>query len=746
MKLEQEVVVESGNELAAIAASQINYHLMGYFPISPSTQIPETIDELTANGQNSIKMIAADGEHGAFGICYGASTAGGRVFNATSANGLLYAIEQMPVQSHTRFPMVLNIVARSVSGPLDIKCDHSDVMMVLNTGWIILFAKDVQTVYDLNICAPRIAEHKDVRLPVAVVFDGYITSHQKKQVSVFKNKEDVQKFVGDFHYDFSSVDKDNPVTIGAHMNEPDFMDNHYQLSEAMEKSTTVIQEVFDDFAKISGRQHSLVESYKAEDAEVILVAEGSSVNTIMIAVDNLREKGNKVGVVWASTLRPFPKKQLTKALSKAKVVVCLDRQDTYSGMGGNLSLELKAAFQEEGMMTKVVSRVYGLGGRDFYINEAEELFVSGLKDAKALKSFDYLGHFKGVEGKKLMPGTKPLTFEDQENDITVEMGPDGKLKVSPFNLRDIAKQVKRIGPGHGACNGCGIFSGINTFLRGIKGYVTVLFQTGCGMVTSAGYPTTAHRVTYVHNLFQNGAATLSGITEMFEERKRRGEIPKDETMTFIMFSGDGGVDIGMGALIGAGNRNHHMIVLEYDNEGYMNTGNQYSYATPIGSATSTSHVGSKSFGKKFKHKDSIQIMAGTHIPYLFTGIEGNPVDLIKKAAKAQWYAQHYGMAYGKILSSCPLNWKTEDRLGTRLGEVAVKTNFFPLYEIEQGKTHITFDPEKMKQVLPITEWLKMMGKTKHLLKDEYKDVVKEFQDDIDHRWEVLKAKHESAII
>lgn len=743
---EQETLLESGNELAAIAAAQINYHLMGYFPISPSTQIPETIDELKAKGKSDIKLIPADGEHGAFGICYGASTAGGRVFNATSANGLLYAIEQMPVQSHTRFPMVLNIAARAVSGPLDIKCDHSDVMMILKTGWLILFAKDVQEVYDFNLCAPKIAENKDIRLPIAVVFDGYVTSHQKKKVSVFRNKEDVESFIGKFHAEYSSVDRKNPVTIGGHMNDPDYMDNHYQLVQTMEKAEKITQEVFDEFATISGRQYHVVESYQAKDADVIVISAGSSLNTVSIAVDNLRAKGKKVGVVWSHTLRPFPKEHLTKALSSAKAIICLDRQDEYNSMGGALSLEVKAALQEAGLMTKVISRVYGLGGREFYINEVEELVESVLVDATKLSSYDYLGKLAGKPGAKLMPGTKPLTYEEQDNNINVEMGPEGKVIVKPFNIRNTASQVKRLGPGHGACNGCGIFSGINVFLKGIKGYVTVLFQTGCGMVVSTGYPYTSHRVTYVHNLFQNGAATLSGIVEMFNERKKRGEIPAEEEMTFIMFTGDGGVDIGMGALLGAANRNHKMIVLEYDNEGYMNTGNQMSYATPLGHATSTTHVGSTEFGKSFFHKDSVQIMAGSKIPYLFTGVEGNPVDLIKKAAKAQWYAQHQGMAYGKILSSCPMNWKSEDRMGTRLGDLAVKSNFFPLYEIEQGKTNITYDPEKMKQVIPVTEWLKHMGKTKHLLKPENKNILDAFQKDVDARWEILKAKHESSLL
>ena len=191
----------------------------------------------------------------------------------------------------------------------------------------------------------------------------------------------------------------------------------------------------------------------------------------------------------------------------------------------------------------------------------------------------------------------------------------------------------------------------------------MLYQTGCAMVVSTGYPYTSHRVTYVHNLFQNGAATLGGLVEMFQERQRRGELPAGEDITFVMVTGDGGMDIGTGAAIGAALRNHRLIIVEYDNQGYMNTGAQLSYSTPLGHRTSTSHVGPGEHGKSFHHKDMPQIMAATNIPYVFTGVEGFPDDLLAKGAKAQWYARNEGMAYGKLLISCPLNWLTADSAG-----------------------------------------------------------------------------------
>ena len=224
---EQKMLFESGNELAAYAAKQINYHVMGYYPITPSTQIAEYLDQMKADGEHDISLIAAEGEHSAAGICYGATTGGGRVFNATSANGLLYAIEQLPVQSGTRMPMVMNVACRTVSGPLSIKGDHSDIMYTLNTGWLILFANTPQEVYDFNICALKWAEK--VKLPVIVAFDGFFTSHQKRNSQVFVDDKVVKEFVGEYEATYSALDMENPVSIGSYMNEPDIINNKFQV-------------------------------------------------------------------------------------------------------------------------------------------------------------------------------------------------------------------------------------------------------------------------------------------------------------------------------------------------------------------------------------------------------------------------------------------------------------------------------------------------------------------------------------
>lgn len=727
---EQQVLFESGNELAAYAAKQINYHVMGYYPITPSTQIAEFLDQMKADGKHDISLIAAEGEHSAAGICYGAATGGGRVFNATSANGLLYAIEQLPVQSGTRFPMVMNVACRTVSGPLSIKGDHSDIMYTLNTGWLILFANTPQEVYDFNICALKLAEK--VMLPVIVAFDGFFTSHQKRNSMVFKEDEVVRNFIGTYDAPYSALDLEHPVSIGSYMNEPDILNNKYQLHQAMEQALTDIPDIFREYSEISGRQYGTVQGYRTEDADVLLYILGSAYHTARVAVDKLRKEGKRVGVFTTKLLRPYPADALYELCKNAKTIIAADRQDSYGAGGGNLSIELKAMLQERQVNSRVISRVYGLGGKDFYEEDAKQLLLLGYQ--APVKAFDYTGVYPGNAAFQAPKYFAPIT----EERATPEMAKSGRIN-------EVTAMPKRLAPGHGACPGCGIPVNVNLLLKGITGNVVLLFHTGCGMVVTTAYPKTTFKIPYVHNLFQNGAATLSGLVEMFHQRQKRGEYPEGE-ITFIMVSGDGGMDIGMGSALGTAIRNERLIIFEYDNGGYMNTGYQLSYSTPKGAKSATSHVGENQYGKKFFHKDSPMLMAATNLPYVATVAESNPADFIKKATKAKAYANECGTAYIKALSACPLNWNDKPNKERSVIAAAVDSCYFPLFEIENGITAINYNPEKLNKKIPVLDWLTMMGRTKHLGKEQYRDVVEEIQMEVDRRWERLKARAEHPLL
>ncbi len=743
----QTVGFKSGNEMAALAASQINYHIMGYYPITPSTEIVEELDAMFAEGQHSIHLIPGDGEHGAAGICFGATTAGARVFNATSSQGLLYSLEQLPVQSSTRLPMVLNLVCRAISAPLNIRCDHSDLMMALNIGWIILLARDPQMAYDMNVIAVKIGEAKDVRLPVIVAFDGFFTSHQKRRVRYFSDRKTIEEFLGDPKPQYTSIDPENPVTFGPVMNDPDLINNKKQHSMAMEAAYNLLPKIFEEYYRISGRRFDLIDAYRTEDAEAVIILLNSAADTGKEAVDKMRRKGKKVGLISPTVLRPFPAREIASALKGTKVVLVADRQESYGGWGGNMSFEVKAALKDDpDNRSLVISRIYGIGGKEFFVDDAEMLFEEALEAVlvgKIKTPFAYMGATEGDAGYMPERVADPLTEKAATLNLikTERSEATGRLEVKGVSARELTAMPKRIAPGHGACPGCGIFPSVDQFLKGIQGHVVILFHTGCGMVVTTGFPYSAFNVTYIHNLFQNGAPTLSGVVEAFDEKKRRGEIPADRDITFIMVSGDGGLDIGMGPAIGTALRNHSMIILEYDNQGYMNTGHQLSFSTPFGHATSTSNVGPRQFGKTTHHKDTPQIMAACNLPYIFTAVESDYRDLIKKAAKAQRYTKE-GLVYGKLLSACPLSWKSDERMGSKIVQAAVDSNFFPLYEIEHGKTILNYNPEEKGKKVPVVEWLKMMGKTKHLLRPEYKEVLDSLQKEVDRRWVRLKAKHE----
>jgi pyruvate ferredoxin oxidoreductase alpha subunit len=738
----------SGNEAAARAARDIGFHVMGYFPITPSTEVAETLSKMQANGEHEIMMIPADGEHGAAGICYGAALGGGRVLNATSSQGLLYALEQLPVQSSTRVPMVLNVATRAVSGPLDIRCDHSDIYFALNTGWIILLARDPQAVYDMNLAAIRIGEHADVRLPVLVAYDGFFTSHQKRRVECFDDAERLQAFLGTPKTPFTALDPEHPVTFGPYMNDPDLINNKKQHSLAMEAARRVIPEVFAELAELTGREWPVIDAYRMDDAEVAVVMLNSAAETAKEAADGFRREGRKVGVLSLNVLRPFPADLIRRHLAKVKAVVVGDRADSYGADGGNLSLEVRAAIQlDPDNRTRVLTRIYGLGGKDFDDSDAREFFNEALKTAETGEvgeAFAYHGTYAGEPGKTVDHGLPAIEKAEVSRGMAkVTQDPQtGKLNVELKPLWAMAEVPGRIAPGHGACPGCGAFPVLHQVFSVLEGDIVVLFQTGCAMVVTTGYPKTAHRVTYIHNLFQNGAATLSGLVEMYHELLRRGELPRSRDITFVMVTGDGGMDIGMGPALGAAHRNHPMMILEYDNQGYMNTGAQLSYSTPLGHRTSTSEVGPSRRGKITHHKDTPQIFAAAHIPYVFTASEGYPEDLMRKAAKAQWYARHEGMTYGKILSFCPLNWTTTDDAAESVLQVAIDSCFFPIYEVEKGRTNITYDPELLGRKRKVTDWLGRMGKTRHLLAEGNELSLASIEAEIERRWRRLKAMHE----
>lgn len=431
----------SGNEAAALAVKQIGYDIMGYYPITPSTQIAENLDLMGAKGEVDITMIPAEGEHSAAGICYGASAAGARAFNATSANGLLYALEQFPVQSGTRYPMVMNVACRTVSGPLSIKGDHSDIMFMLNTGWIILFAHSVQQVYDFNIIATKLGE--SVSLPVVVAYDGFFTSHQKKRSYSFKSDEDVKNFVGKKKEKHDLLDLENPITIGSYMNEPDLINNRFQLYEAVTLAGKRLDEIFKSYENFSQRHYEMVEEYKVKDAEIVMILLGSAFDTVTVAVDKLRKEEIKAGVITLNVIRPFPIDEVVKRVKDKCKILVADRQDSYGANGGNLSLEVRAAFQRKKKNVEIKSVVYGLGGIDFDVSDGRWL----LEQYDNLPDFSYYGVTKGGKEKVQDNLLKKIDKERTMLGITEVKNTGEGLMVKGGQINATTAMPDRIGTG-----------------------------------------------------------------------------------------------------------------------------------------------------------------------------------------------------------------------------------------------------------------------------------------------------------
>ncbi len=719
----------NGNEAVAKAIIHIGYDGEGYYPITPSSDAGENVTKAYAKGETDVTVVPGNSELAAISICAGFALAGTRVVDVSSANGILLKMEQLPAMSGLRLPMVLNIATRDVSGPLNIKNGHSDLMACLGVGWPILTAKTVQEAYDLNIIALKLAEAVD--LPVIVAYDGFHTSHGIRRVQIFEDPQDVRNWLGPKKPKFSFLDVHNPKTYGPYMND-DLINNKYQLHLAMQEAYRILPRLFEEYADLTGRRYDFVDAYRMDDAQTAIFILNSAAEVSKVAIDMLREQGEKVGGVYPTVLRPFPEKEITELLKDRKAVMVAERADEYGARGSYLYNEIGAALQAVGSGTKLLSRVYGIGGLNVTPDDALNLIRPALKAAKGdeVEFFDYYGHWEGDPSFEWKAGCEPLKEEEQK--VNEKLG-------DKVNLRELTKMPKRISK-TSACPGCGIFTNLELFLKGIDGHVCLGFNTGCGMVVTTGYPQTSFKVNYFHNLFHNGASTMSGVVTAYEILKKRGVI--NDEITFIMVGGDGSGDIGMDQLIGAAIRNHPFIYFEYDNQIYANTGAQLCFTAFMGARTATSHVGPKQVGKTFHHKDSVQIMRGTHAPYIATVAECNPVDMIRKARKAQKTVREGGFVYIKAFSVCPLNWGLEESRAREIVQKVVDSCLFPLYEIEKGITTITYDPKDKK--IPVVEAFSHLGAlAKHLANPKHKEIADKVQAEVDRRWRALKAMHEN---
>ena len=389
----------SGNEATAIAMKQINPDVVAAFPITPSTEIPQYFSTFVSNGEVDTEFVAGESEHSAMSATIGAEAAGARAMTATSANGLSLMWEMIYIASSLRLPIVMALVNRAVSGPLNIHNDHSDAMGVRDAGWIMLFSENNQEAYDNMLMAHRIAEHKDVQLPVMVCQDGFITSHSIENIEL-ENDEEVKKFVGQYKPEHYLLNDKEPIAIGPLDLQAYLFEHKAQQAEAMKNAKKVIKEVAKEFEKWTGRKYEFFEKYKLDDAEIAIVCMNSTAGTTKAVVDELREKGVKAGLLKLRMFRPFPAEEIAEALQGLKAVAILDKADSLNAAGGALFEDVTSAMYVNKKQVPMVNYIYGIGGRDTTTMQIESVYndlQEIVKTGETGNPYRYLGLRKGEE-------------------------------------------------------------------------------------------------------------------------------------------------------------------------------------------------------------------------------------------------------------------------------------------------------------------------------------------------------------
>ena len=383
----------SGNEAVAYAIKQINPDVMPAFPITPSTEIPQMVSSYIANGDIDTEFVPVESEHSAMSAAIGSSAAGARTLTATSSAGLALMWEELLLAASNRLPIALALVLRTLSGPININCDHTDGMGARDTGWIQIYAENNQEAYDNFVQAYRIAEHTDVKLPVMICQDGFITSHAVENIELLEDHL-VKDFVGEYEPEEFLLNPGQPMAVGPYAVSNYVMEGRKNQLLALERSKKVILEVAEEFEKISGRKYGFFEEYRMEDAEYAMVIIGSAAGTAKDAVDMLREQGVKAGLLKLRVFRPFPAKEIAEALKGCKAVAILDRCESYNTNGGPLGSEITAALFQNKVLIDAVNYIYGLGGRDFTVDDAKAVYeelIDIVENNAPAEQFKYIG-------------------------------------------------------------------------------------------------------------------------------------------------------------------------------------------------------------------------------------------------------------------------------------------------------------------------------------------------------------------
>ena len=384
----------TGNEVAAQAIRQIHPDVVAAYPITPQTEIVQLFSTFVNDGLVHTQYVAVESEHSALSATIGAAAAGARAMTATSSNGLAYMWEMLYIAAGLRLPIVMPVVNRALSGPINIHCDHSDTMGARDAGWMQIYSENAQEMYDNMLQAVRVAEHSEILLPIMVTMDGFIISHGMENVDLLPD-DVVTGFIGEYHYPYALLDVEKPRTIGPLTLQDFYFEHKRAQADAMLKSKAVIRKIGQEYGTLTGRSYDFLEIYHMDDAEYALVVLGSTAGTAKYVVDQLRREGEKCGLVKIRVFRPFPGPELREALAGVSAIGIMDRADSFSGEGGPVFAETRAALYSGDHRPECVNYIYGLGGRD----TGPDLIRTALdevKDLASVKAQDGLVRYLGV--------------------------------------------------------------------------------------------------------------------------------------------------------------------------------------------------------------------------------------------------------------------------------------------------------------------------------------------------------------
>ncbi len=393
MKKINEKIALIGTSAIALAMKQVNPDVVAAFPITPATAIVEEFSKYVHDGELDTEFVNVESEHSAMSACIGASAAGARVMTSTSSAGLALMWELLGVASGLRLPMVMVVVNRALSSPINIGCDHGDSMGARDSGWIQIYSENVQEGYDNVIKAVRIAEDENVRIPVMVMIDGFITSHCTEVLEILDD-EKIREFTGEWKSPYSLLDVEKPLTYGPYQTSDYYFESKKQVSDSINRSTRTIRAVSREFEILSGRDQSVLDTYMLDDAEVAIMVLSSTAGTTRNVIDELRSGGIKAGMIKPRVFRPFPAKEIVKSIRNLKGLAVLDRSEPYGGSGGPIYVETRSSLYESELKPVLVNYIYGLGGRDIGTDDIRSIFIRLSEDVEKkepVNKINYIG-------------------------------------------------------------------------------------------------------------------------------------------------------------------------------------------------------------------------------------------------------------------------------------------------------------------------------------------------------------------